>query len=180
MTKLTLVDSKPDVPEDQLADLTTHHIEGIAREGMIPFSAPLFSHIIGNLWVGGCPREKAPEFFKYIVSLYPWEAYTTTSNQVVTKAWLRDDSSTPINEAEVYVLAKHVHQCIKIAPTLVHCQAGLNRSNLIAGAALIIGGWSGAAAIELLRAQRSPAVLCNARFEAFVRGAPQVNTPRAA
>ena len=59
-----------------LADLTGHHIEGIAREGNTPFSVPLISHITGNLWTGGCLNgAELPREIEYVVSLYPWERY---------------------------------------------------------------------------------------------------------
>ena len=50
------------------ADLTSHHVEGISLHRDVPFDVPLFSHIEGNLWMGGCPVRSAPEEFKYIVS----------------------------------------------------------------------------------------------------------------
>jgi protein-tyrosine phosphatase len=55
-------------------------------------------------------------------------------------------------------------------PTLVHCQAGLNRSSLVAGASLILGGrFTPDEAIDYLRANRSKAVLCNQSFEEYLR-----------
>lgn len=40
--------------ETLLADLHTHHIEGIAREGHTPFSCPLITPANDHLWQGGC------------------------------------------------------------------------------------------------------------------------------
>nr|AFD03261.1 hypothetical protein [uncultured bacterium W4-87b] len=68
----------------KLADLTSHHIEGMSLHGDTPFKIPLFSHIEGNLWMGGCPVKVAPEEFEYIVSLHPWESYTIAEFQVHT------------------------------------------------------------------------------------------------
>jgi len=93
----------------KLADLTSHHIEGIALHGDTPFNVPLFSHIVGNLWSGGCPVGEAPEEFEYIVNLYPWEPYDIQSHQVVTKAQIFDSSDIP-KEEQLYSLAAIVNE----------------------------------------------------------------------
>jgi len=151
----------------KLADLTSHHIEGIALHGDTPFNVPLFSHIEGNLWMGGCPVKSAPEEFKYIVSLYPWEPYALAKFQVHTEAHLHDELSVP-NEEQLYDLARCVNAYKQQGVTLVHCQAGLNRSGLISALALIEEGMKAADAISLLRTKRSPAVLCNQTFEKWL------------
>lgn len=151
----------------QLADLTTHRIEGIAREGNIPFSVPLFSHIKDNLWMGGCPVDDVPEHFKFIVSLYPWGQYNHAAHQVYTEATLFDAQTEPDPDV-LAALVDHIGTCASLAPTLVHCQAGLNRSGLLTALTLKAGGMSGADAVALLREKRSPAVLCNKTFEAMV------------
>ena len=79
------------------------------------------------------------------------------------------DSLDGVDEAKVVELARLVNECRKTGPTLVHCQAGLNRSGLIAGLALVLGGMPAEEAIALLRSSRSPAVLCNPAFEAWLR-----------
>jgi protein-tyrosine phosphatase len=152
---------------EQKADLSTHRIEGIARMGNKPFSVPLFSHITGNLWTGGCPIQKAPENIIFIVSLYPWEPYEIHDHQMLTSIKLYDHGETP-DETTLYILAKHVNECMAAGPTLVHCQAGLNRSALVAALALIIGGMVPAEAVKLLRDKRSDVVLCNEHFERWL------------
>jgi protein-tyrosine phosphatase len=52
----------------------------------------------------------------------------------------------------------------------VHCQAGLNRSGLVTALALILNGMSPERAIGLLRQKRTPLVLCNGAFEAWLLG----------
>lgn len=153
--------------EEQQADLTTHHIEGIARMGNKPFRVSLFSKIDGNLWTGGCPIEEAPKHFKYIVSLYPWGAYNHHDHQVYTETALFD-SHDGVDEERVRLLAEYVNLCRAKGPTLVHCQAGLNRSALVAGTALVLGGMEPAEAIKLLREKRCDAVLCNEAFERWL------------
>lgn len=151
----------------QLADFASHRIEGFTREGNHVIDVPLFSHIAGNLYVGGCPEGEAPEEFDFIVSMFPWRQYKTHEHQIVTKAYLFDQDSIP-NPAKLFVLAAHVNECLKHGKTLVHCQAGLNRSNLVAGLALIEVGMKPQSAIDLLRKQRCDAVLCNKAFEAWL------------
>ena len=148
-------------------DLTSHHIEGISLHGDVSFGVPLFSHIEGNLWMGGCPVRSAPEEFKYIVSLYPWEPYTLAESQIRTEARLQDVLTIP-DEEQLYILARCVNAYRRQGVTLVHCQAGLNRSGLISALALIEEGMKAVDAISLLRTKRSPAVLCNQTFEEWL------------
>ena len=146
-----------------LADLNTHHIEGFAVHGNTPFDVPLYSHVAGNLWVGGCPVRVAPVEFQFIVCLYPWAPYKRHDHQTYLEARLYDSSQMP-DERALYALANYVSAVAKIGMTLVHCQAGLNRSALVAGLSLIGGGMKPKDAIDLLREKRSVAVLCNKAF----------------
>ncbi len=50
----------------------------------------------------------------------------------------------------------------------MHCQAGINRSGLVTALALVEEGMKAVDAIALLRAKRSPAVLCNRAFEQWL------------
>lgn len=156
------------VSDGNLADLTTHHIEGIAREGMTPFKVSLFSQIDGNLWSGGCPRVSAPEHFKFIVNLYPWEPYRCHPHQALLQIQLFDSGEVPPEETLV-ALATTVNAFRKAGPTLVHCQAGLNRSGLVTALALILSGMEPAFAIQRMREKRCDAVLCNKAFEGWLR-----------
>lgn len=150
-----------------MADLTTHHIEGIARMGNTPFKVSLFSQIDGNLWTGGCPVAKAPAHFKFIVCLYPWEPYAIHDHQCQTSIKLLDHGAIPDIET-LEILAAHVNACRAYGATLVHCQAGLNRSGLVAALALIRGGMKPVDAVKLLREKRCDAVLCNQDFEQWL------------
>ncbi len=156
------------VPKDQLADLTTHHIEGIAREGNTAFSVALFSQIDGNLWSGGCPRDVAPAHFQFIFCLYKWEPYRIHDHQVHMTLTMFDHGEVP-DRTLLNALADMVNLARATGPTLVHCQAGLNRSGLVAALALIRGGMQPEAAISKLRQQRCDAVLCNRAFDGWLR-----------
>ena len=154
---------------DQLADLTSHHIEGIAVMGNTPFSCPIITQVEGNLWQGGClGGSRLPDEFRYVLSLYPWERYEIGPDTERHEVRLYDGPDIPpttqLNELADWVNEKRV-----LGLTLVHCQAGLNRSALITALALIRSGMTPDDAIALLRRQRSPAVLCNPTFERWLR-----------
>ena len=155
------------------ADFATHRIEGFARvaeergiDGS--FSVPLISHVVGNLWQGGCrDGTPLPEDFKYVVSLYPWERYRLGPNTERTEARLYDSHQMP-DTAQLVKLAREVNRMRADGKTLVHCQAGLNRSGLIAGLALVLDGMEPRDAIALLRQKRCDMVLCNDTFERWL------------
>lgn len=151
------------------ADLETHFIDGIAREGNMGFSCPLITPIDENFWQGGCINGvNLQGFFKHIVSLYPWERYVPGGDlDSLVEVRLYDGPTVP-DEEQLYSLAKHINFCRKHGRTLVHCQAGLNRSGLLAGLALVLSGLSPTDAISTLRKGRSPAVLCNPKFEKWL------------
>ena len=155
------------------ADLTSHHIEGIAREGNTPFSCPLISQVEDNLWQGGCTDGVSLQgYFRHIVSLYPWEKYVPGGDlDSLVEVRLYDGPRIP-DEGQLYALAEWINVCKAHGRTLVHCQAGLNRSGLLTALSLIVTGIAPVDAIRLLRASRSPAVLCNKRFEEWLLGLP--------
>lgn len=152
------------------ADLKTHYIEGIAREGNTPFECDLITHVKGDLWQGGCINGADLQgYFKHIVSLYPWERFNPGCDlDSFTEVRLYDGPEVP-NGEQLFALARWINFCKAHGPTLVHCQAGLNRSGLLTALSLILDGSSADEAIKLLRASRSPAVLCNKAFEAWLR-----------
>lgn len=129
------------------------------------FDVPLISHVAGNLWQGGCMQgTKLDDDFVKVVSLYPWEQYALGPNteRVEIKAY---DSHEGMDWDDLERAADEVVAGMEKGKTLVHCQAGLNRSGLVAGRALVKSGMSPEAAISLMRASRSPLVLCNQTFE---------------
>ena len=153
----------------EFADFENHHIEGFAYMGNTPFNVPLLSEIEPGFWQGGCPVDLAPREFDFIINLYPWGAYQTHEHQIILQARLFDSGNIP-DERRLLLIARHVNQCRKVGMTLVHCQAGLNRSALVAGLALVETGMSGRGAIDLLRKKRCDAVLCNKTFEQWLAG----------
>ena len=141
---------------------------GISAHGLKPFDVPFMSEIVPDLWVGGCEDGLIlPEFIDNLISVYPWEAYTVNHELESTLSVRMYDS---IDQAfhQVDAVAMWVNACRAAGPTLVHCQAGLNRSSLVAARALMLEGMSAEDAITTLRAKRSPACLCNRAFEDYL------------
>jgi len=158
------------------ADLQTHHIEGYAAAVFdrgdpesSHFDVPLISHIVGNLWMGGCiDGVRLDNDFKHVVSLYPWEKYTLnpeTTDRVEFR--LYDGAGIP-EEHTLGSVVRYALQCVQQGKTLIHCQAGLNRSGLISALVLIKGGLGPEDAIRLLREKRHALVLCNKAFEEYL------------
>jgi Dual specificity phosphatase, catalytic domain len=154
-------------------DWNGHRIVGETLIGGHDVDCPLVSHVLGNLYQGGCPDEPfarvdlaLPDGFEFVVSLYPWGRYLLPTGCERSEFELHDSTSQDTSRIEemVDVACDYVARGV----TLVHCQAGLNRSGLIAGRVLMRDGMSADEAIRLLR-RRSPAVLCNPTFEAYLR-----------
>jgi len=141
----------------------------------VNFDVPYMSHVTGNLWQGGCANGLIlPTNIEHVVSLYPWETYTIRHDlKSMLRVVMYDSTEQAFGQVEA--IARWVAACIDDGPTLVHCQAGLNRSGLIAAVALVAKGMHAPEAIALLREQRAnpdgtSAVLCNPAFEQHVLG----------
>jgi protein-tyrosine phosphatase len=145
-------------------------MRGTAVHGDKYFDVPFISQIEGNLYQGGCTNGLIlPHFIKHVISLYPWESYSRRHDLDTNHAVRMYDSLEGPDRDEIIYLAELVNLCVEDAPTLVHCQAGLNRSGLVAAVALMLQGRTAEEAITLLRTTRSEAVLCNPVFEQWVR-----------
>lgn len=144
---------------DQWADLQEHRIGGY-----IPVDMPLVSNIDGNLWMGGCrDNVRLPDDFKYVVSLYPWGKYKLGDDTQRVEWEMYDSGDVPSWTLLQEIVDRVIHFTDR-GQTLVHCQAGMNRSGLITALTIIRRGWTPTEAIALLRARRGPAVLSNRHF----------------
>lgn len=157
-----------------LADWQNHHIEGYARAAMEAgddghFNAPLISHIEDNLYVGGCINGvRLDDDFQTVVSLYKWERYELGPDTERIEVEMYDAGEIP-DVDQLHELAQIVSDALdRGGKVLVHCQAGLNRSNLVTALALIKRGRTAAEAMALLREKRSPVVLCNRAFSRWL------------
>lgn len=148
---------------------------GNAYWGDTPFDVPYISHISDNLWTGGCTNSLIlPNNIQHVISLYPWEKYKIKHDvKSISYNYLYDDDVPDLQTLRRIV--SWGSYCVADAPTLIHCQAGLNRSGLIAACVLMSINAVTAkrpltmeSIIGILRDRRSPAVLCNPKFEAWL------------
>lgn len=148
-------------------DPTVQRMVGRAVHGNTRFDVPFISQIDGNLWQGGCQHGLVlPSFIKHVVSLYKWERYTINHEIDSFMEVRMYDSTDGVDLEQVIDIANWVNSCADRGPVLIHCQAGLNRSSLIAGTALVMSGaYRPEQAVTKLRSQRSNACLCNPEFE---------------
>lgn len=159
---------------DIRTDPTRQRLSGVARHGYTPFDVPYITQVGANLWQGGCKDGLVlPEFIKHVVSLYPWERYEI-NHPVDSELYVRMYDSEDQGMGDVDYLAQWINRCRESGPVLVSCQAGLNRSSLVAARALFFNGDfpDGAAIVNHLRDARSEAVLCNPAFHTEVLSWP--------
>lgn len=153
-------------------DPTVQRMRGRAVHGDKYFDVPFISEIVPGFYQGGCQNGLVlPTNIKHLVSLYKWEAYTVQHELLSTRTVTMYDSLEGPAREEILEIASHVNESRQTGDTLVHCQAGLNRSGLVAATALILEGYPADTAISLLRANRSDAVLCNPVFEQWLHEA---------
>lgn len=128
------------------------------------FDAELISHAEGDLWQGGCQNGVyLGDEFGTVVSLYPWERYAVADG-VDLYEFQMYDSEEGVDFDDLVKASDAVLAGLKKGKTLVHCQAGLNRSGLVAAFTLMRMGWYAQDAIDHLRRKRSGFVLCNDTF----------------
>jgi protein-tyrosine phosphatase len=150
-------------------DFTTHRIEGFSNHGNLKISVPLITKFDETLWQGGCINGvNLNGEFKHVVSLYPWERYVHGRMLDSFLEVKQFDSNGMPDEEQLHFIANWINLCRKTGTVLVHCQAGLNRSGLVTGLALVKSGMPPAEAIAAMRERRSPAVLCNKTFEKWL------------
>lgn len=137
-------------------------------ERITVLGAPLVSHIRGHLWMGGViDGVQLPADFRYVVSLHPWDKYRIGRNAERREFPLHDANEVP-PVAQLLEIAALINRNVALGPTLVHCQAGLNRSGLVTALAMVRTGMPARAAVDLLRERRTPDVLCNTTFETWL------------
>jgi hypothetical protein len=158
-------------------------IKGYAVHGGY-FDVPLFTQITDELWVGGTPAENLECLWEWddedemteprfdaILCLYPWEPYSVPEGVIKREVALYDALEQALDQVDE--LADQIDSWIASSgagSVLVHCQAGLNRSNLVVARYLIKHkGMTPNEAISLLREKRHQEVLCNSHFESWLR-----------
>lgn len=151
------------------ADLESQPITGFLPDGRY-INIPLISHVADNLYVGGHLNVDLGDYFSHIFSLYHWEKYRHGAGTVLVAREMYDSRTRPIDVETLESLSDEVVEALDAGGNvLVHCQAGINRSNLVATRVLMKKwGYSAKDAIALLRHKRSPLVLANKTFENYL------------
>lgn len=155
-----------------------------------------WSEIIPGLWIGGhdylvpvnCrtrPEVTGPNRdlghkvvskrpksqFDMVVSAYHRAGYEpdppTEYHQVIFPDSRLDEHAKELAVDAAELIASGVTAGKRV---LSRCQAGLNRSSLMAGLALVNLGFTGDDAVQLIRARRSPWALCNDEYARFISG----------
>ena len=159
----------PVVDHRNSTDPFVRRFDGYAIHGNMHFDVPYISAIMPGFYQGGCRDGLIlPKEIEHVISLYQWERYIRHDGVRTFREVEMYDSNDGPDYDNIVELATLVNECRWAGPTLVHCQAGLNRSGLVAATALILEGMDPAEAIYLLREKRSPAVLCNRTFASWV------------
>lgn len=155
------------------ADFEAHSINGYVANGD-SIHCQLISQIVGNLWMGGCiDQVRLPDSFDTVISLYPWEKYILGPTTTRHEYRMHDSGSVPPweeLEVPIYQTLKSLQDGKK---TLIHCQAGLNRSGLITALVMAVNPKrpperTMEGIISKLRDRRHRLVLCNKTFESYL------------
>lgn len=154
------------------ADFESQPITGYLHTGE-RLHVPLISHIVDNLYVGGHSRSAdLGDFFSHVFSLYIFEGEYRSDKTVTRHKGIRMLDSPTEDTSLVDEIVPEIVEALEAGGNvLVHCQAGINRSNLVA--ALVLRQWKGLTsreAIDMLREKRSPLVLANWGFENYLLG----------
>lgn len=161
------------IPVEDRYSALSHRMEGEAYHGGY-FNVPLISCVgnvrtSGELWQGGCKGGLSlPPDFDFVLSLYPWESYHIGPNTERVEVEMYDSLDQGFEQIDA--LADDVVNRLRgRQKVLVHCQAGLNRSGLLAATILKKLGYTGPEAIKLLRESRgTDEVLCNDTFRQHI------------
>lgn len=148
-----------------VTDPLNHWVNGSAIHGG-QFAMPIITHVRDNFYQGGFVEGiDLGDTFDTIVSLYPWEKYPANGKTYQYEMYDGGEVDADTIERAAAMALAALDRGEKV---LVHCQAGLNRSGVVAARVLMRQGMSADEAITLLR-KRSNQVLCNTFFERWLR-----------
>ena len=153
---------------------------GRGRLTSIGFVASPWDEVAPGLWVGGhdldtgsgVGRAVVRDEFDVVVSLFARDGHGPDDGvehhgHRLPDAELAGEDAARLDELAALV-ADRLDEGKRV---LVRCQAGLNRSSLVAALALVRRGWDPQEAIDAIRAGRSPNCLFNRSFAAHVLAA---------
>lgn len=162
----------------RMTDSDLPRIKGwLRRDFRQEIDLPLCSEILPGLWVGGHPHSSAPADAKAVVNLSGDRAYDIPYDihpgQVYIEHGIEDSNRLP--DMRLFdALARSIGFILeRNGPVLIHCQAGINRSAFLAARVMSLTmGVSPDMAVKFLREKRSPLLLENSLFYAYVMGLP--------
>lgn len=153
----------------------------------MPYDVPLpkipWTNIDGNLWIGGhfydsgraTPGDARPTYeFGYVVSLFSLRGYGPAAGIPHHRCLIDDTELGGADLARVKALVPGISEELDAGhKVLIRCEAGLNRSSLLAALVLLHRGMTAPSAIGLIRLMRSPHALCNPHFVTYIEQAGQ-------
>ena len=141
----------------------------------------LYSEILPNLFISGTADDDVvhhgkslqqlaqPSFFDSIVCLYSHANaagyYVREQRYGIADAELNEDSKPEIRQLATWLYSEW-KSGKRVA---AKCQAGWNRSGLVAALVLLHDGFTADEAISLIRERRSPNALCNQHFVNYIK-----------
>jgi protein-tyrosine phosphatase len=141
----------------------------------------LYSEILPNLFISGTADDDVvhhgkslqqlaqPSFFDSIVCLYSHANaagyYVREQRYGIADAELNEDSKPEIRQLATWLYSEW-KSGKRVA---AKCQAGWNRSGLVAALVLLHDGFTAEEAISLIRERRSPNALCNQHFVNYIK-----------
>lgn len=136
-------------------------------ELIVPDMSFWISKIYNNLYMGGCFNGLAlPPHIKHVVSLETDMRYDTTGLDITYQVFpMLDIREKPIYQNFMEPAEAAYQHFLTGENTLIHCQAGVNRSGLVTAATLFKIGFEPKEAINLIRQNRFPECLGNDFFE---------------
>lgn len=138
-----------------------------------------WSEVVGGLFVGGHdhrPEQDGPRLdvvvadeFDLVISLYERDSCGPADGVLHVYLRLPDGHLTPRELRDVRTLADWAAEAVRDGRrVLCRCQAGLNRSSLVAALAMVRLGYQPDAAVEQIRLRRSPHALFNEHFQRYI------------
>lgn len=115
--------------------------------------------------------EIGPEQFDAVVTMYAWARPVDWGVEELRWGIMDGHQALPLEEMQETVAWAH-RRWAAGKRVLIRCQAGLNRSSLIAALVLVRDGMTPPEAIDKIRRTRSPQALFNTAFTRFIIATP--------
>jgi hypothetical protein len=162
------------------ADVLTgrHHgkaLTGLDRSCLTPLldltNASRQDEIAEGLWMSGTPGKWLPDVSRFdLVVTCNRDAPPATGTRELRCTFLDVPLLTPWTRGSIDRTVEAAFDAWSQGETvLVRCHGGMNRSGLVTGLMLVKAGWSGDAAVDLIRERRWHQCLRNPVFERHVR-----------